>query len=61
MSASDKLSAGMDKAKGKAKEALGNVTGDEEKVAEGKADQAKGDLKNAAEKAKDAAKDVFDR
>jgi uncharacterized protein YjbJ (UPF0337 family) len=46
MSASDKLSAGMDKAKGKAKEALGNVTGD---------------IKNAAAKAKDAAKDVFDR
>ncbi|QAB17839.1 CsbD family protein [Leucobacter muris] len=61
MSASDKLSAGMDKAKGKAKEALGNVTGDDEKVAEGKADQAKGDIKNAAAKAKDAAKDVFDR
>ncbi|GAB2552197.1 CsbD family protein [Leucobacter ruminantium] len=61
MSASDKLSAGMDKAKGKAKEALGKVTGDDEKVAEGKADQVKGDLKNAAENAKDAAKDVFDR
>lgn len=61
MSASDKLSAGMDKAKGKTKEALGNVTGDDEKVAEGKADQAKGDLKSAAAKAKDAAKDVFDR
>jgi uncharacterized protein YjbJ (UPF0337 family) len=37
------------------------VTDDEKKVAEGKADQAKGDLKSAAEKAKDAAKDVFDR
>ncbi|MBL3688087.1 CsbD family protein [Leucobacter zeae] len=51
----------MDKAKGKAEEAIGRVTGDDEKVAEGKAEQAKGDLKSAAERAKDAAKDVFDR
>lgn len=61
MSASDKLSAGMDKAKGKAEEVVGRMTGDEEKVAEGKAEQAKGDLKSAAEQAKDAAKDAFDR
>lgn len=61
MGASEKLSAGMDKAKGKAEEAIGRVTGDDEKVAEGKAEQAKGDLKSAAERAKDAAKDVFDR
>lgn len=41
---------------GKAKEAYGKVTGDDEKVAEGKADQAKADLKNAGEDVKDAFK-----
>jgi uncharacterized protein YjbJ (UPF0337 family) len=54
------MSAGMDKLQGKAKEAVGKVTGDDEKVAEGKADQVKGDLKHAAEKVKDAAKDLLD-
>ena len=61
MSASDKISAAADKLKGNAKEALGRVTGDDEKVAEGKLDQTKGDLKQAGEKAKDSAKDVFDK
>ncbi|MGI9824162.1 CsbD family protein [Agromyces sp. Marseille-Q5079] len=42
--------------KGKAKEAHGKMTGDDSKVAEGKADQAKADLKNAAEDVKDAFK-----
>lgn len=60
MGASDKISAGMDKMKGKAEEAVGRMTGDDEKVAQGKADQVKGDVKQAAEKAKDAVKDVFD-
>lgn len=60
MGASDKMSAGMDKLQGKAKEAVGKMTGDDEKVAEGKGDQAKGDIKQAAEKVKDAAKDIFD-
>ncbi|SFR69703.1 CsbD-like [Agromyces sp. CF514] len=41
---------------GKAKEAYGKATGDDEKVAEGKADQAKADLKNAGEDVKDAFK-----
>ncbi|GAA1965034.1 CsbD family protein [Agromyces allii] len=41
---------------GKAKEAQGKLTGDDAKVAEGKADQAKADLKNAAEDVKDAFK-----
>jgi uncharacterized protein YjbJ (UPF0337 family) len=42
--------------KGKAKEAWGKVTGDEQTEAEGKGDQAKADLKNAAEDVKDAFK-----
>jgi uncharacterized protein YjbJ (UPF0337 family) len=59
MGASEKMDAGMDKLKGKAKEAAGHVTDNEKLVAEGHADQAKGDLKSAAEKAKDTVKDVF--
>ncbi|MBN9742500.1 CsbD family protein [Amycolatopsis sp. A1MSW2902] len=46
--------------KGKAKEALGNATGNEQWQAEGKAEQAKGALKQAGEKVKDAAKGVKD-
>lgn len=61
MSMGDKIEAGMDKAMGKAKEAAGKVTDNERLEAEGKMDQAKGDLKQAGEKAKDAAKDVFDK
>ena len=52
---------GVDKAKnavedmgGKAKEAIGKVSGDRDTEAEGKADQSKADLKNAGEKVKDA-------
>ena len=54
---------GMDKAKnkaqnliGKAKEAVGKVTGDKSTENEGKADQAKASLKEAGEKVKDAFK-----
>lgn len=61
MGADDKISAGMDKLKGKAKEAAGRLTDDPDLVAEGKLDQAKGDVKQAAEKAKDAAKDILDK
>jgi uncharacterized protein YjbJ (UPF0337 family) len=54
---------GMDKAKnkaenlgGKAKEAVGNATGDASTRDEGKGDQAKSNLKDAGEKVKDAFK-----
>jgi len=54
---------GMDKAKnkaqdlgGKAKEAIGKVTGDRNTENEGKGDQAKSNLKDAGEKVKDAFK-----
>jgi uncharacterized protein YjbJ (UPF0337 family) len=54
---------GVDKAKnavedmgGKAKEAIGKVSGDKDTEAEGKADQSSADLKNAGEKVKDAFK-----
>lgn len=60
MGVSDKFEAGMDKAKGKIKETVGEKTDNEKMENEGKLDQAKGDLKSAAEKAKDAAKDTFE-
>jgi uncharacterized protein YjbJ (UPF0337 family) len=54
---------GTDKAKnkgqqlrGKAKEAVGKVTGDKSTENEGKGDQAKSNLKDAGEKVKDAFK-----
>jgi uncharacterized protein YjbJ (UPF0337 family) len=54
---------GTDKAKnkaqdlgGKAKEAVGKLTGDERTRKEGKGDQAKSNLKDAGEKVKDAFK-----
>ncbi len=46
----------VDDAGGKAKEALGKVTGDRDTEAEGRKDQSKADLKNAGEKVKDAFK-----
>ncbi len=54
MSAADKIKNGAEKLVGKAKEATGHVTDDDRLVAEGKADQAKADVKNAGEKVKDA-------
>jgi len=54
---------GIDKAKnkaeemiGKGKEETGKATGDEQLEAEGHADQAKGNLKQAGEKVKDVFK-----
>ena len=59
---------GMDKAKneaqnliGKAKEAVGKVTGDKSTENEGKADQVKASLKGAGEKVKDAFKKYVPR
>jgi uncharacterized protein YjbJ (UPF0337 family) len=56
MGASDKIENAAEDAKGKVKEGVGRATGDDEKVAEGKADQAKSDLKQAGENVKDAFK-----
>lgn len=49
-----------DKVKGSLKEAAGKLTGDKRTEAEGKTDQAKGDMKNAAHDAKESAKGVAD-
>lgn len=43
----------LDKAKGKAKEASGAVSGDEAKKSEGRSDQTKGTAKDKLGKAKD--------
>jgi uncharacterized protein YjbJ (UPF0337 family) len=53
----DKIDNASEDVAGKVKEAAGKVTDDERLEAEGKMDQTKADLKQAAEKAKDA----FDR
>ncbi|WP_370949394.1 CsbD family protein [Amycolatopsis sp. cg5] len=54
----DKMENKAEELKGKAKEAVGDATGNEQWQAEGKADQAKGSLKQAGEKVKDAIKGV---
>ncbi|MEV7781131.1 CsbD family protein [Kitasatospora sp. NPDC088351] len=56
MGTDDKLHNAAEKARGKAKEVAGKVTGDRTKEAEGKGTQVKSDLKQAAEKVKDATK-----
>ena len=56
MGAEDKASNKIDDVGGKAKEALGKVTGDKSTENEGKVDQAKSNLKDAGEKIKDAFK-----
>ncbi|GAA2724575.1 MULTISPECIES: CsbD family protein [Streptomyces] len=54
MSAEKKARNLADKAKGKAKEAAGSLTGNDAKRARGKAEQSKADAKQAGEHAKDA-------
>lgn len=50
----------MDRAKGKAKEMLGRITGDDRKRTEGRADQARGGLRGAAASAREKARGVRD-
>jgi len=59
VSLGDKISNKAEELGGKAKEAAGSATGDEQLQAEGQADQAKAGLKGAVENVKDAAKDLF--
>src|SRR3954466_8573754 len=54
MGAMDKLRDKAQAAKGASKEKLGDATDNEQWQAEGKADKAKGNLKQAGEKVKDA-------
>lgn len=50
----------MDKIKGAVKETTGNVTGNERLETEGKADRAKGDVKDTAHDVKEGAKGIGD-
>ena len=52
----DKVANSTDSTLGKAKEKVGDVTGDKDLQASGKKDQSKADLKQAGEKVKDAFK-----
>ena len=54
MTMGDKMKHTAEEAKGKAKEAAGRMTDDESLENEGRADKAKADLKQAADKVKDA-------
>ena len=56
MATTDKAKNDAQRAKGKAKEVAGKVTGNDKLRAKGKADQTKGNLKQAGEKLKDAVK-----
>ena len=56
MSATDKAKNKTEELGGKAKEAVGKVTGDKNAENEGKGDQVKSNLKDAGEKVKDAFK-----
>jgi uncharacterized protein YjbJ (UPF0337 family) len=56
MGTDDKIDGKADELKGKVKEGVGRATDDEELEAEGHGDQAKGNLKQAAEKVKDVFK-----
>lgn len=60
MGLDDKASNKGEDLKGKAKEATGKATGNERLEGEGKGDQASASVKDAGEKAKDAAGDVKD-
>jgi uncharacterized protein YjbJ (UPF0337 family) len=59
MSIGDKIKHAGEEAVGKVKEATGKATGNESLEAKGQAEQAKADVKQAGDKAGDAAKDVF--
>ncbi len=56
MGADDKMANKAEELKGSAKEKIGDATGNEDMQAEGKADQASGNLKQAGEEVKDAFK-----
>lgn len=61
MGLDDKIKNAAENVGGKAKEKTGEATGDRDLQAEGTADQASANVKQAGEKVKDAAKDVFDK
>ncbi|MFG2307361.1 CsbD family protein [Streptomyces sp. NPDC048566] len=56
MAADEKAQAKGEQAKGKAEKAVGRAVGNESLRSEGRAEESKGDLRAAKEKAKDALK-----
>ncbi len=60
MGLDDKIKAAAKNVEGKAQEALGNVTGDPEDKAEGKAKQAESAVRNTVEDVKDKVKEKLD-
>ena len=58
MATEDKAAHKATEIKGKVKETVGDVTDDQDLKAEGQADQAKGNIKQAGDKLKDAVRDV---
>ena len=60
MGMGDKIKNAAEEAKGKAKEALGDVTDNRDLEAEGQADQLKADAKQVGENVQDAWKDATD-
>lgn len=59
MTIGDKIKHAGEEAVGKVKETTGKLTGNENLEARGQAEQAEADVKQAGDKAKDAARDVF--
>jgi uncharacterized protein YjbJ (UPF0337 family) len=60
MGADEKFDYTKDRVEGRAKEAYGAATDDEELREEGRTQQSEGDLKSAGEKVRDAARKVGD-
>lgn len=60
MATEDRAAHKVTEVKGRVKEAAGDLTDDPDLKAEGQADQAKGNIKQAGDKIKDAVKDVTD-
>ncbi|MBF2046071.1 CsbD family protein [Leptolyngbya sp. 7M] len=60
MSAEDKAKATAKNVEGKVQEAAGNVTGDPETKAEGKAKQAEAEVRHSVENVKDKVKKAID-
>jgi uncharacterized protein YjbJ (UPF0337 family) len=60
MGLGDKIKNAGEEAAGKVKETTGRTTGNQSLEAEGRADQASANIKQAGEKTKDAVKDASD-
>ncbi|MEB3220103.1 MAG: CsbD family protein [Nostocales cyanobacterium 94392] len=60
MSTEDRVKATAKNIEGKAQEAMGNMTGDTEDQAEGKAKQAEAEARHTVENAKDKVKKAID-